>query len=167
MDKDDLWSGIRLVVSGLADAAKKASYSLGFGAGGLGITLFVVSRLEITAPASFLIAMSAFFILARLGKILDDRFERAALEARMEDYIKLDRKVRRHVLPEGFYHRSDMDYYLERSRDEQRKFEQMQKEQINYETERLRQDMNWQLEERLKSLIHEIKNQLKDKPPSS
>ena len=72
---NDFWSGVRLMVNGLVDAAKKASYSLGFGAGGFGIALALVSHFGIVGPASLLISISAFFILARLGKALDDRID--------------------------------------------------------------------------------------------
>jgi cell shape-determining protein MreC len=72
----DFWSGVRLAVNGLADAAKKASYCLGFGAGGLGVALVLVTKFAIDGPPALLIPLSAFFILARLGKALDDHLDR-------------------------------------------------------------------------------------------
>jgi|SRR5215471_1853813 len=71
MDKD-FWSGLRLVIAGLIDAAKEASFSLGFGAGGLGCALVAVNKLGISGPAAVLISMSAFFILARIGRAVDE-----------------------------------------------------------------------------------------------
>jgi hypothetical protein len=93
MDRDDFWSGVRLVVTGLADAAKQASYSLGFGAGGLGGTLLALNRLGVTGVELTLIAMSAFFIAARIGKALDSHSERASLQAKIENDLKLKRKL--------------------------------------------------------------------------
>lgn len=87
----DFWSGVRLIVNGLADAAKRASYSLGFGAGGFGGALVAVDKFGISSPASILLSMSAFFILARVGKAVDDYVERASLERQtesIEEYIK-------------------------------------------------------------------------------
>jgi hypothetical protein len=69
---EDFWSGLRLVVEGLIDAAKEALFSLGFGAGGLGGALVAVNKLGISGPAAILISMSAFFILARIGRAVDD-----------------------------------------------------------------------------------------------
>jgi hypothetical protein len=93
MHRDDFWSGVRLVVVGLADAAKQASYSLGFGAGGLGGTLLALNRLGVTGVELTLIAMSAFFIAARIGKVLDNHSERALLKAKIENDLKLKRKL--------------------------------------------------------------------------
>ena len=90
----DFWSGVRLVVNGLADAAKKASYCLGFGAGGFGVALVIVAKLGIIGPAAILISMSAFFILARLGKAVDNRLERAALENNLKKPIAIDGEVK-------------------------------------------------------------------------
>jgi hypothetical protein len=102
MDEDDFWSGVRLVVTGLADAAKQASYSLGFGAGGLGGTLLALKRLDVTGVELTLIAMSAFFIAARIGKVLDNRSERALREAKVENDLKLKEAENRYK-PDKFY----------------------------------------------------------------
>jgi hypothetical protein len=75
------WTGVRLVINGLADAAKKASFCVGFGAGGFGIALVIVAKLGITGIAALLISISAFFIMARLGKAVDAYADRALLES--------------------------------------------------------------------------------------
>ena len=98
----DFWTGVRLVVNGLADAAKKASYCLGFGAGGFGIALVVVAKLGITGPAALLISMSAFFILARLGKAVDAYGERVSLESKK----KKIRELQQHI--------DELEYRIER-----------------------------------------------------
>jgi hypothetical protein len=95
MDKDDFWSGVRLVVAGLADAAKLASYSLGFGAGGLGCAILALNYLSVTGVASTLIAMSAFFVAAQIGKALDRNAERAILEQKLVSDLKLKGLERR------------------------------------------------------------------------
>ena len=82
MTNSDFWTGVRLVIHGLADAAKKASFCLGFGAGGLGVALVIVAKLGITGPAGLLISMSAFFILARVGKAVDVYIDRRSLNSR-------------------------------------------------------------------------------------
>jgi len=94
MDRDDFWAGVRLVVTGLADASKKASYSLGFGAGGLGGALVALKNLGISGPELLLISMSAFFIAARVGKAFDERFDRALLTANFENNLKLQQRIK-------------------------------------------------------------------------
>src|SRR4028119_687943 len=76
---DDFWRGVSLAVRGLVDAAQKASYSLGFGAGGFGIALLIFAHYGITSIGAMLVSISLFFIFARLGKSLDDYLERPAL----------------------------------------------------------------------------------------
>ncbi len=95
MGNDDFWSGVRLVATGLADAAKLASYSLGFGAGGLGCAILALNYLSVTGVASTLIAMSAFFISAQIGKALDRNVERAILEQKLVSDQKLKRLEQR------------------------------------------------------------------------
>lgn len=112
MDRDDFWAGVRLVVTGLADASKKASYSLGFGAGGLGGALVALKNLGVSGPELLLISMSAFFIAARVGKAFDERFERALLTANVENNLKLQQRIKGinyvhlHKLEELQYHLS-------------------------------------------------------------
>ena len=89
MDKDDFWSGVRLVVDGLGDAAKRASYSLGLGAGGLGGAILALNYLGVTGVASTLIAMSAFFLAAQIGKALDGNAERYLREAELVNDFRL------------------------------------------------------------------------------
>ena len=95
MDQDDFWSGVRIVVTGLADASKQASYSLGFGAGSLGGALLVLNRWGVNGIEATLISMSAFFIAARLGKAIDDHLERASLRAKVDNQLKLKRSIQR------------------------------------------------------------------------
>lgn len=95
MDRDDFWSGVRLVVTGLADASKQASYSLGLGAGSLGGALLLLNRWGVNGIEATLISMSAFFIAARFGKAIDDYLERAALRAKVDNQLKLKRSIQR------------------------------------------------------------------------
>lgn len=89
----DFWEGLRLVSYGLVAAAKKASYSVGCGAGGLGLAIWGVGVLGINGPASLLIPMSAFFLLARLGRILDERAERRDIEDTLEEFLLLQERL--------------------------------------------------------------------------
>lgn len=89
----DFWEGLRLVSYGLVAAAKKASYSVGCGAGGLGLAIWGVGVLGITGPASLLIPMSAFFLLARLGRILDERAERRDIEDTLEEFLLIQERL--------------------------------------------------------------------------
>ena len=95
MDKDDFWSGVRLVVDGLGDAAKRASYSLGLGAGGLGGAILALNYLGVTGVASTLIAMSAFFLAAQIGKALDGNAERYLREAELVNDLRLKQLERK------------------------------------------------------------------------
>ena len=96
MDKDDFWSGVRLVVDGLGDAAKRASYSLGLGAGGLGGAILALNYLGVTGVASTLIAMSAFFLAAQIGKALDRNLERTLREAELVNDLRLKQLERKY-----------------------------------------------------------------------
>jgi biopolymer transport protein ExbB/TolQ len=93
MADQDFWQGLRLMSSGLADAAKKASYSVGCGAGGLGLALWGVGVLGITGPASLLIPMAAFFLLARLGRLLDEKAKRRETREELEELIAMLQRI--------------------------------------------------------------------------
>ena len=93
MADQDFWQGLRLMSSGLVDAAKKASYSVGCGAVGLGLALWGVGALGITGPASLLIPMGAFFLLARLGRLLDEKAERREASNQLEQFIAMQQRI--------------------------------------------------------------------------
>ncbi len=148
---NDFWSGVRLVVNGLAEAAKKASYCLGFGAGGFGVALVVVAKLGITGPAALLISMSAFFILARLGKAVDNRLERASLETNLKKYIEINEGVKD---SRGLF--KELDYRFDR-------LENIQKEsrlRLETESHQLSREILGHLEEQRRQLEKSM-NELK------
>ena len=91
MRDKDFWTGISLVVSGLADASKQASYSIGFGAGGLGLSMLILKHFQVAGIELTLISMSAFFVTARLGRALDEINERALMKAKLEHDIELQK----------------------------------------------------------------------------
>ncbi len=93
MNNEDFWTGIRLVTNGLIDAAKKASYSIAFGAGGLGVAQWMLSHFGVTGPPALLIPVSAFSIFALIGRAIDDRSSRAALKTRIEHYLQLEELI--------------------------------------------------------------------------
>lgn len=92
-DDRDFWQGVRLMSSGLIEAAKKASYSVGCGAGGLGLALWGVTALGVTGPAALLIPMGAFFLLARIGRVLDEWAERRSVETRLEEIFMIQQRI--------------------------------------------------------------------------
>ena len=89
----DFWQGLRLVSSGLADAATKASYSVACGASGLGFALWGITKLGVTGPASLLIPTGVFFLLARIGRVLDVRAEHRNVEVRLEEYFVIQQRI--------------------------------------------------------------------------
>jgi hypothetical protein len=93
MPDSNFWKGLRLMTSGLVEAAKKASYSVACGAGGLGFAIWGVGALGITGPASLLIPMAAFFLLARLGRLLDERSDRRSLDATLEEFLTIQQFI--------------------------------------------------------------------------
>jgi hypothetical protein len=96
MDSDDFWSGVRLVADGLGDAAKRASYSLGLGTGSLGGAIIALNHLGVTGIPSTLIAMSAFFLAAQIGKALDRNLERTLREAELVNDLRLKQLERKY-----------------------------------------------------------------------
>jgi hypothetical protein len=94
---DDIWTGLRFIVGGLIDAAKKASYCLGFGVGGLGVSFVLLSKLGVVGSPALLISLSFFFILARLGKTLDSypRQLRKPVKGRREISPMAEHELRR------------------------------------------------------------------------
>lgn len=143
MNRDDFWTGVRLVVTGLTDAAKQASYSLGFGAGGLGGTLLALNSLGVTGVELTLISMSAFFITARLGKALDNHLERALLEAKIENDLKIKRKL------EGAenrypYHEYELQVLLH----------YRVRQLVEEESRTQREQIFWQIQREIEELIH-------------
>jgi len=78
MSDKDFWESVGFVVKGLSEAAHKASYAVGFGAGGFGLSLYLTSYLSIAGTPALLISMSSFFILARIGRAMDEYSDNTA-----------------------------------------------------------------------------------------
>jgi hypothetical protein len=92
MDRD-FWSGVSLVINGLVDAAAKASFSLALGAGSFGGALVGLERASITGFSMVLLALSAFFMAARLGKALDENFDSKRLKFKESAALKVARLI--------------------------------------------------------------------------
>lgn len=75
----DFFDGLRLMIRGVGDMVKNASYSMAFGAGGLGTGLALVSKIQIPGIAGNLIALGMGFGAATLGLELDQRRKRQVL----------------------------------------------------------------------------------------
>lgn len=89
----DFFQGLSLMTSALLEAAKKASYSVGCGAGGLGFAMWGVAKLGIVAPASLLIPMAAFFLLARIGRLFDEKAERKEARKQLDEFIAMQQRI--------------------------------------------------------------------------
>jgi hypothetical protein len=106
MDNENFLKGISLVSNGLVDATKQASYSLALGTGGLGTALVVLERFGIDGVKATIISMSAFFIAARIGKVIDDLVEHISLMAKLERDLKIElikNKDKRYIYTEDIY----------------------------------------------------------------
>lgn len=141
MDSSDFWTGVRLVVTGLTDAAKKASYSLGFGAGGFGSALLILSHYHVSGPPYYLISMSAFFIFAKFGKAIDDRLERNLIGEKLKDYFRIDEMIDRRISKEGMKNHELISYMEKDQREEMRKIKEELQQLIKSEPEKIRKEV--------------------------
>jgi hypothetical protein len=88
---------------------------VGFGAGGLGLCIYLASIFDIQGTPSILIPMSAFFVFARVGRSVDEFFENSQRKIKvsadkneLDEYKSMIRELER---------RRDRDLEWRRDRD--------------------------------------------------
>jgi len=68
----DFSKGIDLMTKSLFEAAKKASFRIGFGALAMGLTYLFMLDLNAPEQIKILIGLGVFFVAARVGGLLDE-----------------------------------------------------------------------------------------------
>lgn len=92
-DISDFSRGFDLLVKSLGDAAKKSSFSLGFGTLAFGISVYILSNLQTDKHIQVLIGLGFFFICAKIGSLFDKYFDKEKSILKQEKGEQLKKRL--------------------------------------------------------------------------